>query len=240
NVLERYITTYQYDRLGNLTQITDAQGNVKTMEYDALSRRLRMVDPNRGETIYTYDDNGNLIKSRDAKGQEVIYTYDAANRPLTERWVFGDGRDDIVNAIYHYDADRSPLHPTALNTLGQIAYIEDQAGAVYFSYDARGNMIGSIRNYKGDSRNFVNRRAYDAMDRLVQTTYADGSRVTYEYDSRGLLSHIPGFVKAITYTAAGQRASITYANGAQTTYTYDTRQRLQALKSLAGATVLQD
>ncbi len=240
NVLERYITTYQYDRLGNLTQITDAQGNVKTMEYDALSRRLRMVDPNRGETIYTYDDNGNLIKSRDAKGQEVIYTYDAANRPLTERWVFGDGRDDIVNAIYHYDADRSPLHPTALNTLGQIAYIEDQAGAVYFSYDARGNMIGSIRNYKGDNRNFVNRRAYDAMDRLVRTAYADGSQVTYEYDNRGLLSRIPGYVEAITYNAAGQRESITYANGAQTTYTYDTRQRLQALKSLAGATVLQD
>src|SRR5690606_27059302 len=58
-VVEAYRTRYAYDALGNLTQITDAQGNVKTMEYDALSRRLRMVDPNRGETIYTYDDNGN-------------------------------------------------------------------------------------------------------------------------------------------------------------------------------------
>ncbi len=239
NVLARYVTTYRYDRLGNLTQITDAQGNVKTMDYDARSRRLRMVDPNRGETLYTYDDNDNLIKSRDAKGQEVLYTYDAANRPLTERWVFGNGKPEVINAVYHYDADLSALHPTARNTLGQIAYVEDQAGIVYFSYDARGNMIGSIRNYKGEQRNFVNRRAYDAMDRLTQTTYADGSQVTYEYDDRGLLSRIPGYVDAITYTASGQRETITYANGAHTSYTYDTRQRLQQLETLAGATVLQ-
>jgi RHS repeat-associated protein len=239
-VVEAYRTRYAYDALGNLTQITDAQGNVKTMEYDALSRRLRMVDPNRGETIYTYDDNGNLIKSRDAKGQEVIYSYDAANRLLSERWVFSNGQADVVNAVYHYDADLSPLHPTARNTLGQIAYVEDQAGAVYFSYDPRGNMVGSIRQYKGENRNFVNRRAYDAMDRLIRTTYADGTEVTYEYDAQGLLSRIPGFVDQVTYTASGQRASITFANGARTTYTYDNRQRLNRLQTVAGATVLQD
>jgi RHS repeat-associated protein len=238
--IKSYLTRYKYDPLGNLTQITDAQNNIKTMTYDALSRRLRMVDPNRGETVYSYDANSNLVKTRDAKGQEVIYSYDAANRLLSERWVFPNGQADIVNAVYHYDADLSPLHPTARNTLGQIAYVEDQAGTVYFSYDPRGNMVGSIRHYKGENRNFVNRRAYDTMDRLIRTTYADGSQVDYEYDVRGLLTRIPGYVDQVTYTASGQRESITYANGARTTYTYDNRQRLNRLQTMAGATVLQD
>ena len=240
NQPERYITRYAYDRLGNLTQIVDAQNNVKTMEYDALARRLRMVDPNKGEMLYTYDDNGNLIKTRDAKGQEVHYTYDAANRPLVERWVFNNGRSDVVNVVYHYDADIAPLAAGALNTLGQIAYVEDQAGTIHFSYNPRGQVTGSIRHYKDEGLTFVTRKEYDALDHLTKTIFPDGSTVGYEYDGRGLLKRIPGFIDDITYTAAGQRASIAYANGTQTTYTHDIRQRVEQLQTTHGQTVLQN
>jgi RHS repeat-associated protein len=237
---ERYVTRYIYDRLGNLTQLVDAQNNIKTMEYDALSRRLRMVDPDKGETIYTYDDNGNLLKTRDAKGQEVHYTYDAANRLLSERWVFNNGQTDVVNAVYHYDADIAPLGARALNTLGQIAYVEDQAGTVHFSYDPRGNITGSIRHYENEDLTFVSRKEYDAMERLTKTVFPDGSAVGYEYDDRGLLKRIPGFVNDITYTASGQREAIVYANGVRTSYAYDLRQRLQHLQSVNDQIVLQD
>ncbi|RIK30999.1 MAG: hypothetical protein DCC55_36935, partial [Chloroflexi bacterium] len=237
---ERYTTRYAYDRLGNLTQIIDAQNNVKTMEYDALSRRLRMVDPDKGETLYTYDDNGNLVKTRDAKGQEVHYTYDAANRPLIERWVFNNGQADVINTVYHYDADVAPLAAGALNTLGQIAYVEDQAGTVHFSYNPRGQVIGSIRHYKDEGLTFVTRKEYDALEHLTKTIFPDGSAVSYEYDGRGLLKRISGFVDDIAYTASGQRMSITYANGVQTKYTYDARQRIEQLQTSRGQTVLQD
>ncbi|MCK4792124.1 MAG: VCBS repeat-containing protein, partial [Desulfobacteraceae bacterium] len=54
----RYITSYQYDPLDNLTQINDAQGNIKTMVYDALGRKLEMNDPDCGKKVYEYDDAG--------------------------------------------------------------------------------------------------------------------------------------------------------------------------------------
>ena len=237
---DRYLTRYVYDPLGNITQIVDAQGNVKTMTYDALSRKLRMVDPDRGETLYEYDDNDNLIRIRDAKGQAVELAYDAANRPLVERWKYGDGRADVVAAVYHYDGDLSPLHPDAANTMGQLAYVEDQAGTVHFSYDARGNVVGNIRRFAAEGYTFVTRTAYDAADRLVEVTYPDGSTVGYEYNERGLLARITGFVDQIDYVATGQRQTITYANGVATRYTYDARQRLMHLQTFRAQTILQE
>lgn len=238
--VQRYQTHYEYDRLGNLIKFTDAQNHVKTLAYDALGRRLRMVDPDKGEMLYTYDNNGNLIKTRDAKGQEVHYTYDAANRPLVERWSFNNGQADVINAIYHYDNMVGPLGSGAQNTLGQLAYVEDQAGTVYFSYNPRGQSIGSIRHFAEEGLTFVTRKEYDALERLVRTTFPDGSAVTYEYDERGLLTRIPGFVEQISYTASGQRAAITYANNTKTQYTYDGRQRIEHLQTLQGQTALQD
>jgi RHS repeat-associated protein len=237
--LERYETSYRYDPLGNLTGITDAQGNVKTMQYDALSRKVYMDDPDRGEMVYRYDDNGNLTGTRDAKGQVVGYRYDAANRALAEQWVLPDGT--IKNhAIYHYDDDLSPLHPDARNTRGQIAYIEDEAGQLLFSYDDRGKVAGQIRRFEADGLEFATRMAYDAMERLIELTYPDGTVITYEYNAQGLLERIPGFVDNVNYTAADQRQAVDYANGIATTYTYDIRLRLQRLHSVSGAATLQD
>ena len=238
--VETYDTGYVYDPLGNLIQITDAQGNVKTMQYDALSRKVYMDDPDRNEMFYEYDDAGNLVQTRDAKGQVVRYTYDAANRPLSEHWEMHDGSADVYNAIYHYDADLSPQHPDARNTLGQIVWIEDQAGAIHFSYDPRGNTVGQIRHFGAEDLTFVTRMGYDAMDRLVELTYPDGAVVHYEYNERGLLERIPGFVEGVDYTASGQRDSIAYPNGVGTDYAYDVRLRLEHLQTVNGQTALQD
>src|SRR5690606_18243425 len=146
--------------------------------------------------IYAYDDAGNLIRTEDARGQIVHYTYDAANRLLSERWEVA-GQAEIYNAIYHYDDDVSPLHPDARNTMGRVAFIEDQAGTVHYTYDARGNIAGTIRRFAAEDVVLVTRMDYDAMDRLSTLTYPDGATVTYEYDARGLLARIPGFVDAV-------------------------------------------
>ncbi|MCB0183209.1 MAG: RHS repeat protein, partial [Caldilineaceae bacterium] len=238
--LERYTTRYEYDRLGNLVKLTDAQGNIKTMRYDALGRKLQMVDPDKGEMIYTYDDAGNLLVTRDALGQEIRRSYDAAHRLLEERWVYNNGQSSVVNARYHYDRDLSPLYPDAQNTLGQTAYIEDQAGSVHFSYDARGNVTGSVRRFDAENLALVTRLRYDSMDRLVAATFPDGSTVGYAYNERGLLQRIPGFVEGINYLPTEQRSAIRYSNGASTSYEYDARLRVKRLQTVNDGNVLQD
>ena len=193
------VTTRPFERLKRLRRAPTIS------QYDALSRRLYMDNPDRGEMSYEYDDVGNLLQSTDAKGQIIRYSYDAANRPLSEQWVLSD-TTLYPAVIYHYDNDRSPQHPDAENTLGQITYIEDQAGASYFSYDTRGNITASIRHFAEEQLEFVTRMNYDAMDRLTELTYPDGLTVTIDYNEQGLLDRIPNFVDDINYTASARRA----------------------------------
>ena len=232
-------TRYGYDLQGNLTQMVDGQGNTRTMRYDGLGRKLHLQEPNRGTIDYTYDDNGNLIRTVDTKGQVVETQYDAANRPVRETLHYTDGRPTEVNAIYHYDSDLETRYPGAQNTLGRLAYIEDQAGTIHYAYDARGNVIASLRHFREEGYTFVTRTRFDAMNRVSQVIYPDGTALDYEYDAGGLLQRIPGIVDKIEYTPANQRANITYANGVVSSYGYDARLRLTALDARRGSEPLQ-
>ena len=148
---DTYITYYAYDAIGNIARITDAQGNVRTFEYDGLSRKTALNDPDRGRFTYTYDDAGNIIQTVDNKGQVITYTYDGANRKLTED--YQDAALISPDIAYHYDVPSSD-YPNATNTVGKLAWVEDLSGAAFFSYDARGNTIWSVKRIQdgGTSR----------------------------------------------------------------------------------------
>lgn len=47
-------TSYQYDRAGRPTQVTDAMGDHWDYTYDLLGRRTRTVDPDGGSSTSTY------------------------------------------------------------------------------------------------------------------------------------------------------------------------------------------
>ena len=55
------VTGCEYDKNGNLTQVTDAGGRTRTTEYDGLDRLIKEIDAISGETAYTYDDRNNLL-----------------------------------------------------------------------------------------------------------------------------------------------------------------------------------
>ncbi|MDR4504178.1 MAG: hypothetical protein MRK01_05195 [Candidatus Scalindua sp.] len=93
-------TTYSYDLLDNLTGYTDSQNNQKIMEYDGLSRKTFMNDPDRGYMTYTYDDASNLRETVDARGQIIKYRYDGVNRLTAE--FYGTGKS-VADVEYHYD-----------------------------------------------------------------------------------------------------------------------------------------
>jgi RHS repeat-associated protein len=225
---QTYITQYAYDPLGHLLHITDAQNNVKTVEYDGLSRKIALNDPDRGRMQYTYDDAGNIIQTIDNRGQTIIYMYDGANRLLTAD--YQDAAFISPDVAYHYDWPSSE-YPGAENTKGKLSWVEDLSGGAFFSYDARGNTIWSVKRITdaGLSEDFLFLTAYDAMDRVVSNTYPDGDRVEYTYNHRSLLKAIPGLVNSLDYFPSGQLESITYANGLTTTYAYDPRTRMTGL-----------
>ena len=225
-----YTTVYDYDPLSRLKTITDAQGNVRTMEYDGLGRRILLLDPDRGRMEYIYDAASNLTQTIDNKAQTITYSYDGADRMRSEDYL--DAAGITPDVAYHYD-NASPDYPAAANLNGRLSWVNDLSGATFFSYDERGNPVWTVKRIDDDGAvaDHLSQFAYDALDRPVSAIYPDSSAITYQYNRRSLLDSIPGIIANIDYHPSGRRSSITYANGLTTTYGYDPRYRLKHLRT---------
>src|SRR5262249_26581962 len=74
-----YETSYSYDSLGNLLQVTQGS-QTRTFAYDSFSRLTSAANPESGTVTYAYDANGNLMEKTDARDVKTTMTYDALNR----------------------------------------------------------------------------------------------------------------------------------------------------------------
>ncbi len=93
-------TEYKYDVLGNLIEVEDTLGGTTTMNYDWISRKTDMNDPDMGGWSYQYDANGNLTNQTDAKNQTITFAYDSLNRNTGKSYPAGSGMSNIT---YSYD-----------------------------------------------------------------------------------------------------------------------------------------
>jgi len=227
-------TTYAYDVLGNLLTLTDALGNQSTMQYDTLSRKTSMHDPDMGDWTYQYDANGNLIKQTDAKLQQIHFQYDALNRRMQKDYgtqkTLGSG-----DVVYTYDG-------TTNNRKGRLQQVDDASGTTIFYYDITGRVTKTDKIV--DSTTYTTQSAYDGLGRVTSLTYPNSSTVTHTYNGPQLQSVQEGSTTYASYSgfnALGQPSTLTLGNGVTTTYTYDAQNfRLKTLKTVKGSTVLQD
>jgi RHS repeat-associated protein len=154
------VTQYTYDRAGNLTSMTDALGHTTLYESDADSNLLKTTDAEGRITTYAYDKVGNLITSTDARGKATLKAYDAMNRLLQ-----------------------------TTNATGGISKTQ---------YDAAGLPI-TTTDEDGRSQQF----AYDTFQRLIQLTDALGNKTEFSYNvadgALGSLSN-PTEIKYPTYS----------------------------------------
>jgi len=238
-------TTYTYDALGNLIDVCDADDNHTHMEYDMLSRKTAMTDPDMGSWSYEYDANGNLTSQTDANEQTITMVYDTLNR-LTAK--SGTG----LSVSYTYDAYVSGSNYGK----GKRTGMTDALGTTSYKYDARGRQTEEKRTVS--SVNYTTSFAYDGADRNTTITYPTGEVVTQAYNGRGLPNTLSGatagsLVTGTTYNALGLVTQITLGNTFKTTFgyygtggTYDTTGgyygRLWEIKTLpqAGGTAVQD
>ena len=180
-------TSYSYDTLGNLKRVKDAKGNITTMTYDKLGRKIGMTDPDMGVWSYEYDKNGNLISQTDAKDQTINMAYDALNRLVSKTYPVGSGMNNIN---YRYDEGVNGLgRKTGMND-----YISNpESPEIYdysYAYDARGRLTEEDKNI--DSADYTTSYTYDGLDRAVDITYPTGEVVTNTYNDRGLPDTVTG------------------------------------------------
>lgn len=243
------VTTFSYDQVGQLVQMTMPDGSAISYEYDA-AHRLVSIENNLQERIeYTLDAAGNRL-SESVKGpggtnsRTQQQTFDELSRLVS----FIDGvnntstydYDDNDNQVGMTDAlNRSPSQTfDALDRL--IKATDPDAGDTHYTYDDRDNLT-QVSDPKGVITSYV----YDGLDNLIQEVSADAGTRTYQYDAAGNMTQATdarGVVAQYSYDVLNRLTQITYpgSTGENVTYTYDLgsfgKGRLTAVADESGST----
>ncbi len=223
------LTTYAYDPLGKLVQVTDANNNVTTINFDTLGRKINMQDPDMGYWEYRYDANGNLTAQTDAKLDTVTFEYDEINRPTLKHYPTG------TDVSYAYDDD-----PTYGNAVGRLTSVTDASGTTVMHYDNEGR-VTFIRKIVGGVSYYI-RNTYDALGRITGIRYPDNEWVNYTYDTAGNISGVTGYATFLNYNALGQPGEIHFGNNVVSAFSYydETDSRLRDISTgLPGQDSLQ-
>lgn len=219
-----YLTYYTYDGLKDLTNLTDANGNLRAFTFDGLGRMVSSTDLHAstdstyGVWNYTYDAAGNLTSRVDPKSQTVNYTYDGLNRVLTETFTGASG----TAVAYTYD--------TCTNGVGRLCTVSstDAVSLITKTYDPLGNLASETETINGT--NYVTSYTYDRQGDQMTVTNPDNSVIQYSYGTGGLVTAIQEkeaggswnyVVSSIDYSPMDKITTQTDPNGISTTNTYD-------------------
>ncbi len=188
--------SYEYDNVGNITNITKAGSPYRSYTYDGLNR---MTSETNGlsnyKSVYKYDGLGNITEKNNTLSgvakSDVIYTYSS---PSTTGWnnlltkvTFKDYTNNTTREenIY-YDAIGNPYsyRGAIMGWLGRqmITYSKNGVSAS-FTYDADG--LRTLKNVNGLKTEYQY-----VGDKLFYEKRGDGNSFHYFYDSYGKLSAI--------------------------------------------------
>ncbi|WP_281852236.1 RHS repeat-associated core domain-containing protein [Dyella sp. GSA-30] len=213
-------TTIDYDAVGNVIKITDADGVFIGYTYDAAHRLTDITDAAGNHIHYTLDAAGNKTKEDTYdSGNTLRRTLSRSYNTLGQLTGVTDGLSHTVfNASYtdSYDANGNLVHTA--DGLG----IQRKQG-----YDALNRLVSTLDNYNGTDSATQNTQAtfaYDVLDNLEGVTDPGGLSTTYDYDGlsnpRALHSPDTG-TTSFQVDAAGNRIQQTDAKGIVRTTTYD-------------------
>ena len=246
------VTTYQYDKNGNLRFQIDGNNRSTELRYDELDRLTLRIFPGGDDEETEYDANGNVTLIRDANGRSTSHDYDVLNRlKLTTLPADPSSGDGLANIEYLYDANNNLLETreifesgtieTTLNAYDDFDRLESKTdrwgNKIAYAYDANGN-----RTWLWDPQDRATVYAFDDLNRLESVTTRQTTTV-YKYfrDSRLKEIRYPNaIVAAYTYDDAGRTETITNsAHGNPVSgfsYLYDKNgNRVEQIEEHAGA-----
>ncbi|MBI4737636.1 MAG: hypothetical protein HY766_16505 [candidate division NC10 bacterium] len=193
-------TSFEYDRVGNLTALVTPRGFRWVFADDSLNRLIRETDPDNRSATFDYDPTGNLTYMRDRKAQET-------------RWEYND--EGEKTAIIYHDGSRVDL---TYDETGQLTSAADGRVTVQRTYDELDRLktltipqlarVLEMEYDKASNRTTFSingqRSTYqfDALNRLVKLAHSSGAEATWGYNPIGLVTAktIPnGISVALTY-----------------------------------------
>mgnify|MGYP001025115524 FL=1 len=161
-----------YDKAGNVSKETDADGRELVKEYDRYGRVVKQITPDL-TTAYTYDDTENLLLSAVSSNGSALYnTYDEYGRLQTQREEAPDGK--WLQKAYSYTTDGLPESIAYTSQNGALATEElsYRNGFLTEVHLADGTLV-----YRHDEEN--------SLGQLTKLT-SGGMQRTYEFNEWGL------------------------------------------------------
>ncbi len=228
---------FGYDQNVRLTTITDADGGVTTINYNAAGKAATVWEPSGRHAAFSYDAQGNLIECVDMEGQAFQYTYDSKVRitrlnTALGPWVFTHEGPDGSSAPY-YPAPGAPMWANIRLTVANPAGAKEEY--YYDGYYGRSWHIAhnDYRGYPGNGEPRYgaapNRTEYrftvvGGKGRISQIAYPDGTSVSMGYDTAldavNTVTDARGKISRVSYNAQGRPLSTTDPKGNVSTLSY--------------------
>jgi RHS repeat-associated protein len=275
------VTRFKFDGEGLLLEKTDPKGAQykTTYQYNALGSLTSVRDANQATWALDYYDDQTLRSMTDALGHSVTYTYDPVKRLKTTTQHGNTQSSFPVNLVTTYDYDENGNRTSVLDPKGQLTSIAydalDRARTVdyantsgagprreQYEYDPEGNLTSIVEQFVGASSTLPSTRSYartyDARNRLETATDPFGRKVAYEYDEANNLKRLTDAARRETIynyddlnrlqqvtISGGQQVSyswkpdghlekVTYGTGMERSYAYDAADRLSSVTNTLG------
>jgi RHS repeat-associated protein len=238
---------------GDVTAITDADGNTWKMAYDADGDQVRVTDPDGDTTTSSYSSIGELLSQVSPDGNvagakpasfTATYAYNALGELISTTNPLGAASTTAYDADGNVgktvDADGNvTAHSYDLDN--ELTATTEPNGTVEKTgYDQDGNVVSQT-----DGAGDVTTYTYDALDRVASTTDPLGHATTYSYDPDGnLLREVDPSGQTTTngYDADNELTSIHYSDTTPSvSYSYDSLgQRTQMVDGTGTTTYSYD
>ncbi|MCZ7420756.1 RHS repeat protein [Verrucosispora sp. WMMA2121] len=179
-------TTYQHDRKGQLTRVTDAMGNTWKYTYDIRGRQIEVDDPDKGLTVSTYDNAGRLSTHTDAEGRKLAYLYDPLDR---KRAVYDNQVGGTMRAQWVYDTLAKGQLTQSTRFVGSASY-QVRATGYTDSYQRTGTQVVIPTSETGLAGTYNFLYGYHPDDSLASSSLPGTAdlpleTLTYGYDAFG-------------------------------------------------------
>lgn len=219
-----------YDKAGDLTSLTDPNGNTTNYEYDYAGNVITKTGPTlngtRPVTHYTYDADNELTGVTDPTGAVTNYDYDAMGRLVAATQTVGGV---ALVTSYAYDDASNLISVTSPSSL-----------VTRYDYDKTGERIAT--HLPGITNPTTT--AYDVAGRVIKQTDPSGRATTTTYDLAGRATQVQHLApdgsvvdtSTTEYDAADNIVARTSPNGARNTDTVDALNHLTALTTPLTAT----
>jgi len=182
-----HITRYERDKMGQVTQITDAYGHKEKFKYDLKGQLIEKVDREGHLTKFTYTNTGNIKQIQYDDGKEIKMKYNSS-RQLTEienylgiTKISSDKLGRVIEVTDHNDK----VVAYDWGKMGEKRKITYPDGTV-INYDYDELLRLKVVDDGTNKTNYF----YDQQSRLTEKLFQNGLKTTYAYNSCGKIAEI--------------------------------------------------